>query len=268
MNKGTGLRYNEDKLRYDLIHPKSLKGLVDVLTAGSIKYAERNWEKGMKWSNVIASLKRHLAAIEAGEDYDKETGKLHADHLQCNAHFLSAYYSIYPQGDDRPNTFFNERVALDIDGVLADFNEAARKRFGVENEPHAWYYSYEFRKSEKWEEINKDKDFWLNIPAYFDGAGLPFEPVCYVTHRNVPQEWCEQWIEKNHFPCVPVFVVNGSKVEVLKQQNIDIFIDDKFDNFRELNNNGIFTYLMDREWNRRYDVGHKRIKNLGEIVKR
>lgn len=265
MEEGTGLRFNEGKLRYDLIHPKSLKGLVSVLTAGANKYAERNWEKGMKWSNVISSLKRHLSAIELGEDYDKETGMLHADHLQCNAHFLSAYYSIYPQGDDRPNTYFNKRIALDIDGVLADFNEAVKSKYGISNDPTAWYYSYKFN-SAMWEELKNDKDFWVNqVKPYFDGTELPFEPVCYITHRSVPKEWCEEWLEINHFPCVPVHVVNGSKLEVFKTVNVDIFVDDKYDNFVELNNNSVFTYLLDREWNRRYDVGHKRIYSLNEL---
>jgi uncharacterized HAD superfamily protein len=265
MEKGTGLRYNDGKLRYDLVHPKALKGLVSVLTMGATKYAERNWERGMKWSNVIASLKRHLAAIEAGEDYDKESLALHADHLQCNAHFLSAYYSIYPQGDDRPNTYFDKRVGLDIDGVIADFNAAARERYNISNNPYAWYYSYKF-DSKMWEELKKDKGFWLDIPPYFDGTELPFEPVAYVTHRSVPKEWCEEWLEKNHFPCVPVYVVNGSKLDVIKSLNLDIFVDDKYANFTELNNNGVFTYLLDREWNRRYDVGHKRIYSLKEVM--
>ena len=267
MTKGTGQRFNEGKLRYDLIHPKALKGLVSVLTAGSEKYADRNWENGMKWSNVLASLKRHLAAIESGEDYDAETKMLHADHLQCNAHFLSAYYSIYPQGDDRPNTFFDKRVALDIDGVLADFNTSVKKKFNIKNDPHAWYYSYSFNK-ELWKELKADKNFWLNIPPYFDGSELPFEPVCYVTHRSVPKEWCEEWLEKNNFPCVPVHVVNGTKVKVLKDLDIDIFVDDKYLNFTELNKEGIFTYLLDRPWNTRYDIGHKRIHSLNEIIKR
>ena len=265
--KGTGLRYNEGKLRYDLMHPVSTRGLVEVLTRGADKYFDRNWENGMKWSNVIASLKRHLAAIESGEDYDKETGLRHIDHLQCNAHFLSAYYEIYPEGDDRPNTFFHKRVGLDIDGVLADFNKSVRAKFNIENKPHAWYYSYSFNK-ELWNELKQDKDFWVNIEPYKDGAYLSFEPVCYVTHRPVPKEWCEEWLEKNHFPCVPVHVVNGSKIDVIKELKLDIFVDDKYDNFKELNNEGIFTYLFTQPWNERYDVGHKRIDSLDEIVKR
>lgn len=99
--KHEGLRANSGKLRFDLLHPFAQQELVKVLTFGALKYEDRNWEKGMSWSSVIASLKRHLNAIEMGEDIDPESGELHAAHVACNAHFLTAYYKIYPQGDDR-----------------------------------------------------------------------------------------------------------------------------------------------------------------------
>ena len=123
MNEDKGLRYNQGKLRYDLTHPFADEQLVKILTKGSEKYAPRNWELGMAWSKVLASLKRHLAAVERGEDYDKETGELHAAHLLCNAHFLTAYYKIYPEGDDRLQWYKKplKRLWLDLDGVLADF---------------------------------------------------------------------------------------------------------------------------------------------------
>ena len=66
--KHVGLRYNSGKPRFDLVHPWSHEQMVNVLTVGANKYHDRNWEDGMAWSNVIASLKRHLNAIEAGED--------------------------------------------------------------------------------------------------------------------------------------------------------------------------------------------------------
>lgn len=264
---GEGLRFNEGKLRYDLLHPHALKGLTQVLTAGANKYAERNWENGMPWSkSVLASAQRHLAKIVAGEDYDEETGLLHADHLQANAHFLSAYYKIYPEGDDRSNTYFNKRIALDIDGVLADFNSAAKSKFNISNEPYNWKYSYVYSKENFWKELSTDKDFWLNVPALFNGKDIPFEPVAYVTHRSIPKEWCEEWLEKNNFPCMPVYVVHGSKVETLKGLDIDYFVDDCYQNFTELNDNGIFTYLYDQQWNRKYNVGHRRIHSLKDLI--
>ncbi len=98
---GDAKRFNAGKLRYDLVNPHAHEGMVRVLTSGAEKYGDHNWERGMPWTAVLASLKRHLAAIEKGCDYDDESGELHIDHLACNAHFLSAYYRIFPQGDDR-----------------------------------------------------------------------------------------------------------------------------------------------------------------------
>ena len=51
------------------------------------------------------------------------------------------------------------------------------------------------------------------------------------------------------------------QVKSLGQQ----FVDDKFENFVELNKNGICCFLMDAPHNQRYDVGHKRIKSLKEL---
>ena len=107
-----GLRFNEGKTRKDLLPNFAITEMSKVLTAGSLKYADRNWEKGMPWTEVMASLKRHIAAWENGEDYDPETGELHVDHMQCNTHFLSAYYSIAPEFDG------NSKLTSDVWLVL------------------------------------------------------------------------------------------------------------------------------------------------------
>ena len=124
--KGKGLRFNHGKLRYDLVEPREHRDMVEVLTDGAKKYFDRNWENGLSWTSVIASLKRHLAAIERGEDYDPESGRLHIAHAACNVHFLNTFYYTFPQGDDRPKRFLNlPKIGLDIDGVLADFTKSA-----------------------------------------------------------------------------------------------------------------------------------------------
>ena len=61
---------------------------------------------------------------------------------------------------------------------------------------------------------------------------------------------------------------NHSKIDLAKQANIDIFIDDKFENFIELNNAGVNTYLLTRDHNKKYDVGHKRIDHINDIITR
>ena len=40
MSKGEGLRFNEGKRRYDLVHPWAHEQMVNVLTKGVQKYAE------------------------------------------------------------------------------------------------------------------------------------------------------------------------------------------------------------------------------------
>ncbi len=102
-DKDKGLRLNAGKTRHDLAPAFAQEQYAKVLTAGSLKYAERNWELGMRWSKVISSLERHIQAIKRGEDFDLETGILHSAHVMCNAAFLTEYYKIYPEGDDRPS---------------------------------------------------------------------------------------------------------------------------------------------------------------------
>jgi hypothetical protein len=96
-----GLRHNSDKLRYDLIPPLANREYAKVWTQALGKYPEGNWEKGMPWTEVIASAMRHLEAIRLGEDIDTESGLLHAAHLQCNAAMLTEYYFTKQDFDNR-----------------------------------------------------------------------------------------------------------------------------------------------------------------------
>jgi uncharacterized HAD superfamily protein len=258
-----GLRYNEGKTRLDLITPFPEEQQGKVMTGGSIKYLERNWERGMRWSKVIASLKRHLLAVEYGEDYDKESGQLHSAHIAVNANFLTQYYKTYPEGDDRPR-FPEKRIGLDIDGVIANFSDAFQKRFGLNLPVHHWEFTYAWRDHKH--KLVDDEEFWFNIEPLIEGKNLPFEPICYCTNRLIGTRITEQWLEKNNFPCKPVITVNGGKVEKLKEQKLDIFVDDNYDTFIELNNAGICTYLWDRPHNQKYNVGHKRLHSLNDLV--
>lgn len=265
---GEGLRFNEGKLRYDLMHPIAIQGLVEVLTVGANKYAERNWEKGMAWSKVLASLMRHLFAILRGEDYDPETGKLHADHLQCNAHFLSAYYKIYPQGDDRPHNYLKPvKIGLDIDEVLCNWVGAWCDKDG-KPQPTSWKFDRNLlSKFEEMRDSGKLDEFYLSLDPLIKPEDIPFEPTCYITSRPIDSVITEQWLDKHGFPAAPVFTVGVSKtkVDVALEQGIDIFVDDSYDNFVSLNNAGVCCFLMDAPHNQRYNVGFKRIKTLNEI---
>lgn len=265
-NQQEGLRYNAGKLRYDLLHPKATEGLVKILSFGASKYEPRNWELGMKWSKVIPSLKRHIAAIEKGEDYDPESGFLHIDHVQCNAHFLSAYYSIYPQGDDRAiKALIPRKIGLDIDGVLADFTRHLLGHLGCLNHIPTHWNDPIIRNG--FEKIKKDISFWETIPVLTPPKDIPFEPHCYITSRSIEANVTQNWLDLNRFPKAPLICVghDESKIDAAKKSGIEIFVDDRYENFVELTNAGIFTYLFDQSYNRHYEVGHRRLKSLKEL---
>lgn len=265
MSEDKGLRFNEGKIRHDLIPAFAQEQYAKVLTEGSKKYAERNWERGMKWSKVIASLKRHIQQIENGEDYDSETKLLHAAHVMCNAAFLTEYYKTYPQGDDRPHKYLSyPKIGLDIDEVLADFVGAMMKRFPKMKKRSIFWNDHHI--SDNFSQIKNDKKFWLGIEP--KNLNLPFEPHCYITSRPIDKSITEQWLKENGFPKAPVYSVghNQSKIEIAKQAGIEIFVDDRFENFVELNKAGICTFLFDAPHNQRYNVGYKRIRSLSELI--
>lgn len=269
MKKEEGLRLNTGKTRHDLKTAFAEEQYAKVLTKGSEKYAERNWEKGMAWSKVLASLERHIQAFKRGEDYDPETGLLHSAHIMCNAAFLTEYYKIYPEGDDRPHSYLNpKKIYLDIDEVLCKWSEAWCKMWNIQ-EQTSWYFDRHITSRFDVMKNNNELDqFYLDLEVLTSPNEIPFEPAGYVTSRPVSTEISEQWLDKHGFPHRPVYTVGlgQSKVEVLKGLDCDIFVDDRFDNFVELNRAGICCYLFDAPHNQRYDVGYKRIKSLKELI--
>lgn len=261
-----GLRYNEGKDRHDLIPTFAQDQYAKILTYGATKYAPRNWEKGMAWSKVIASLKRHLHAIESGEDFDLESGCLHSAHVMCNAAFLTEYYKIYPQGDDRNHHYHRQlKIGVDIDEVLAGW---VQHWCNYHNQPIPESWNFDRGLKAKFEALSDNKEFWLSIPVLTKPEDIPFEPHCYITSRSIPKEWTEEWLDNNGFPVAPVYSVGTgqSKVQACFDSGIDIFVDDRFETFCELNKAGICTYLFDAPHNQRYSVGYRRIKSLKDLV--
>lgn len=105
-----GLRFNEGKRRFDLIPPDAMAALADLFTIGARKYAERNWERGMAYSKVIASLDRHWNDFKAGIDRDPETGCLHITHVVWNAMALLTFKLRGIGVDDRQKVPMPEQV--------------------------------------------------------------------------------------------------------------------------------------------------------------
>lgn len=89
----TGKKYDEGKVRMDLVPLECVESIAKVLTYGAKKYADNSWQELPKfWSRYKAALLRHLTAIDKGELLDQESGLPHIDHVLCNAMFLSWGY--------------------------------------------------------------------------------------------------------------------------------------------------------------------------------
>lgn len=291
-------RYNKGKLRYELIPQHALEKLVEVYTKGAHKYTvyedekgnrikgteipfeklsdldlkviedgANNWRLGQNWTGSIASVKRHIAEWEKGIDIDPDLsmGTYHLANAAWGLFSLLEYYKIYPEGDDRcPLQFHIPKVGLDLDGVLFDFSPHYLKYWGLDPTPAVHWNDPRFRDPEKWEILNDEKDFWVNMPLLTNPEDLPFEPHCYITARSIPKEWVEESLFKvNQFPVAPVYVVGqgASKVSVAKASGVDVFVDDSYENYVDLNKNGIFTLLYTRSHNEKYNVGHRRLNN-------
>ncbi len=84
----TGMKFDKEKLRWDLLDLKAIEGIVKVLTYGAKKYAPHNWKKVKNGEDrYYAALMRHLTVYRDGEKMD-ESGLTHLEHVGCNIMFL------------------------------------------------------------------------------------------------------------------------------------------------------------------------------------
>lgn len=87
-----GVKYDQDKLRYDLISFPALEELCKVYSLGAKKYADRNWEKGIMYSRILAAMLRHITAWVMGETLDKESNLHHLAHAAWCCFTLLHYH--------------------------------------------------------------------------------------------------------------------------------------------------------------------------------
>lgn len=258
VNNMRNTKYSAISIFYD--KSPLLEDIANVFTMGAKKYAPFNWAKGASWLQTLGSLLRHYRKYLNGEVYDEESKIHHLAHAIVNAIFLKSFYQLAPWHDDRLKTWLQlPKIVLDIDDVLADFIGGYKERYGISKETNNWYFSY--KTEENLKELAKDRMFWVNLKVLHKPD---FIPEAYVSSREIPVEWSMEFLEKNNFPCRPIYHVgyNASKMEVLKQLDTTIFIDDKYSNFVEAMKNGISAFLMHNTHNANFNVGRHRIYNL------
>lgn len=86
-NKNGAIKFDSDKLRWDLLPYDCIEELAKIISYGEMKYGEHNWQ-GVEWDRYFAALMRHLIARKNGELKDPESGLDHLSHVMCNAMFM------------------------------------------------------------------------------------------------------------------------------------------------------------------------------------
>lgn len=112
-----GLRFNGDKVRVDLLPTQPLWALAQLMTVNSHKYPDGNWEKGMPYSEVIASMERHFFKLKSGQDIDPTDNQHEAIKIMWNAMALYYYWLNGVGTDDRRKVELPEMRPLPADAA-------------------------------------------------------------------------------------------------------------------------------------------------------
>lgn len=234
-----GKRYNNGKIRYDLVPTYSQKQYAKVLTMGAEKYGDRNWEKGLPWmKGCVASLERHLEAFKSGEDYDEESKLLHMAHVMTNASFIVEFYKTHPEFDDRPQHRLPV-IGIDICDIFADFP------------------------------TTDDKEFFLKTEPKLTPDDIPFVPDYLILSSPIKEEWFQEWLGINEFRYGKLIVTENAraKIKAIQDSGVKWFVDSDFNYFQEINKNGVCCFLFDSFDNEVHKIGHKRIYVLEDLIR-
>ncbi len=129
------------------------------------------------------------------------------------------------------------KVALDVDGVLANFYLAMCKRFNKKYETiDRWGVTW---LNERIDEIDDDFDFWDNLPNMNRPDAITFDFDYYIT--AIPEKYHDsrvKWLKHHGYPDKPV-IVAFEKAEAMKENGVSILIDDKYENIEKVSYAGL-----------------------------
>ena len=188
------------------------------------------------------------------------------------------------------------RIGIDLDGCLANFNDAytalLTKESGVEFPPTSdewpteWYYDRPegvsaAHRSAAWEVI-KSTDFWGRLTP-LEGALDSLQrlnilratghDIYFITSRpgKMAKFYTEEWLRLSGMQN-PTVLIASNKGPVAQGLELDVFVDDKPENLNDVAEARaeVRAYLVDRPYNRTYLPplcgGGVRVKSVGEML--
>ena len=153
------------------------------------------------------------------------------------------------------------KVGFDLDDTIAGFTQGYINRFGKFPKKN-WCITRNVNNI-----LVNEKAFWLCLPIL---RKPDFEPTLFCSARVNNSRWTKQYLKQNGLNG-KLYQVNGyyaSKVDVLKDKKIDVFIDDAIHHFEALNKAGIPCLLIDAPHNQGYETPYRIFSlNYSEIEK-
>jgi len=129
------------------------------------------------------------------------------------------------------------KVALDVDGVLANFYLAMCIAF---DKPYVtidrWGVPW---LDKKLPEVDEVMAFWDTLPNMNNPKAITFDFDYYIT--AIPAKYHDsrvKWLKQHGYPDKPV-IIAFDKAEAMKENGVEILIDDKFENIEKVSFAGL-----------------------------
>lgn len=111
VEKEVGVKYDSNKIRFDLVPPECEAMIAAVLTIGSLKYSAQNWQKIEDiQTRYFNAESRHMNAKRLGEVFDPETGLPHSAQAVASLIFILWEDIKDNIGADNVLSFINEKL--------------------------------------------------------------------------------------------------------------------------------------------------------------
>lgn len=192
------------------------------------------------------------------------------------------------------------KIGFDVDGVLADFNENFVKLvikvtgrnlfpawpFDIPTWNYPEYYGYtKAETTAVWNEIKRDAFFWQGLHEYPGNSQVMAQvneeerahgsEIYFVTNRMgvevkaQTERWLSSRLSSYYGNGSPTVLISGHKGLVCRALELDVYIDDKWENCLDVAQTCLNTqaFLLSRPWNVGVSAENYRVLRIDAVNK-